>query len=135
MANEFARNIQDAGFSVTQALPAANATVTSSDIDLAAAAGYPFPEKTELEINIPATTAHTAGIFTFTLQNGAAATPTTALLNTSFTVGSSTAGGSATINRIRLPSNVSRYANFKCVSSTSTDGDSTGVNFTVKLLF
>jgi hypothetical protein len=136
MANEFARNLQDSNFSLSTALPSANATVTSTDMDLGAiASGSVFPENTELEINVPITAAHTAGIFTLTVQNGSSTAPTTALLNTSFTVGSSTAGGSETIKRIKLPSNVARYVNVKCVNSTSTDGDSSGVSFTTKLLF
>lgn len=136
MANEFARNIQDAGFVVTKVLPAANATVTSDDLDLGAiASGSKFPENVELEISIPATTAHTAGIFTFTVNNASTATPTTPALTPSFTVGSSTAGGSALVKRIGIPSDVARYINVKCVSSTSTDGDSTAISFTTRLLF
>jgi hypothetical protein len=136
MANEFARNLKDSNFVVTKALPAANATATSDDLDLQAiATGSSFPENVELEISVPATANHTAGTLTFTVQNGSSAAPTTALLNTSFTVASSTAGGSATVKRIGIPSDVARYLNVKAVNSTSTDGDSTGVSFTVQLLF
>jgi hypothetical protein len=135
MANEFARNVADSNFVVSRLLPAANTTVTSSDLDLGAiASGSSFPENCEFQVKIPATAAHTAGILTCTVQGGSATAGTTQLFP-SFTVASGTAGGSETIQRFKLPSNCSRYVNLKIVNSTSTDGDSTGITATLSLLF
>ncbi len=133
MANELSRNIKDATFVVTRALPTADGTVTSSDIDLGA--DVHKPETVELEIIVPALNATqlpNADTLTITVQAGAAATPTTSLFVLPVITGSSGyAGGTF---RYRLPSNVARYLNVKFVAAGGT-GDISGSSATVQLLF
>ena len=133
MANEFARNIQDAGLIVTRALPTADGTVTSSDFDLGADAYK--GENVELEITVPALNATqlpNADTLTITVQAGAAATPSTTLFTLPVITGSSGyAGGTF---RYRLPSNVARYVNVKFVAAGGT-GDISGSSAIIKLLF
>ena len=133
MANENARNIQDAEFIVTRALPTADGTVTSSDIDLGA--DVYKPEEVELEITVPALNATqlpNADTITMTVQAGASATPTTELFRLPVITGSSGyAGGTF---RYRLPSNCPRYVNVKFVAAGGT-GDISASSATIKLLF
>ena len=133
MANEFARNIQDADLTITRALPTADGTVTSSDFDLSAA---PYKgENVELEITIPALNATqlpNADTLTVTVQAGAAATPTTELFRLPVITGSS--GYAGGVLRYRLPSNVARYVNVKFVAAGGT-GDISASSATIKLLF
>lgn len=133
MANEFARNIQDKTFIVTRALPTADGTVTSSDIDLGADAYK--TETVELEITVPALNATqlpNSDTITMTVQAGAAATPTTLLFVLPIITGSTGyAGGTF---RYRLPSNVARYLNVKFVAAGGT-GDISASSATIKLLF
>lgn len=133
MANEFARNIQDADLTIYRTLPTADGTVTSSDFDLSAA---PYKgENVELEITIPALTATqlpNADTLTVTVQAGAAATPTTELFRLPVITGSS--GYAGGVLRYRLPSNVARYVNVKFVAAGGT-GDISDSTATIKLLF
>lgn len=133
MANENARNIQDAEFIVTRALPTADGTVTSSDIDLGA--DVYKTETVELEITVPALNATqlpNADTITMTVQAGAAATPTTTLFTLPVITGSTGyAGGTF---RYRLPSSCPRYVNVKFVAAGGT-GDISASSATIKLLF
>lgn len=133
MANEFARNIQDGDFVITRALPTADGTVTSADIDLGADTYK--GENFELEITVPALNATqlpNADTLTITVQAGASATPTTELFRLPVITGSSGYAGNSF--RYRLPSNVARYVNVKFVAAGGT-GDISGADATVKLLF
>jgi hypothetical protein len=127
------RKIQDATFVKTRALPTADGTVTSADLDLGADAFK--PESMELEITVPALNATqlpNADTITMTIQHGAAATPTTLLAVLPVITGSSGyAGGTF---RFRLPSNTLRYVNVKFVAAGGT-GDISASSATVKLLF
>lgn len=130
--SNFARKVQDKAHIITRALPTADGTVTSADIDLGLGI---VPENIELEITIPALNATqlpNADTLTITIQNGAAATPTTALHILPVITGSSGyAGGTF---RYRFPSTAARYANVKIVAAGGT-GDISGATATVKLLF
>lgn len=130
----FLRNINDAAFVISRALPTADGTVTSSDIDLGVAPSF-SPENVELEITVPALNATqlpNADTLTITVQGGAAATPTTELWRVPVITGSTGyAGGTF---RYRLPSNCPRYVNVKFVAAGGT-GDISGSAATVKLLF
>ena len=133
MANEFARNVQDFAHIITRALPTADGTVTSSDIDLGAGA-YKH-ENYELEITIPALTIvqlPNADTLTVTVQAGSAAAPTTMLHVFPVITGSS--GHAGSVLRYRFPSNVAQYANVKIVAAGGT-GDISASSATVKLLF
>lgn len=127
------RKIQDATFVKTRALPTADGTVTSADLDLGAGAFK--PEEMELEITVPAlnsTQLPNADTITMTIQHGAAATPTTLLAVLPVITGSSGyAGGTF---RFRLPSNTLRYVNVKFVAAGGT-GDISASSATIKLLF
>jgi hypothetical protein len=134
MAYEFARNINDLNFVITRALPTADGTVTSSDIDLEVTPRL-SPENVELEITVPAlnsTQLPTADTITITVQGGAAAAPTTLLwVAPVITSSSGYVGG---VLRYRLPSNCPRYLNVKFVAAGGT-GDISGSSATIKLLF
>lgn len=133
MANENSRNIQDAQFSITRALPTADGTVTSADFDLGA--DVHKPEEVELEITVPALNATQlpdADTLTITVQGGAAATPTTALFGLPVITGSTGYAGSTF--RFRLPSNCPRYINVKAVAAGGT-GDISASALAIKLLF
>lgn len=133
MANEFARKVQDRAHIITRALPTADGTVTSTDIDLGT--GAYKDENYELEITIPALTSTqlpNADTLTITVQNGAAAAPTTALHVFPVITGSS--GHAGSVLRYRFPSNALRYANVKVVAAGGT-GDISASSATIKLLF
>jgi len=133
MANENARNLQDKTYIVTRALPTADGTVTSSDIDLGA--DVYKTETVELEITVPALNATqlpTADTITMTVQAGAAVTPTTSVFVLPVITGSSGYVGGTF--RYRLPSNIARYMNVKFVAAGGT-GDISASSATIKLLF
>lgn len=127
------RSIQDALFVVTRALPTADGTVTSADIDLKADAYK--SENVELHITVPALTAThlpDADTLTITVQGGASATPTTALFVLPTITGST--GYAGKTFKFRLPPDCPRYLNVKFVAAGGT-GDISGVDATVKLTF
>lgn len=135
MAYEFARNITDYTYTVTRALPTADGTVTSSDLDFGVA-HTTFPENTELEISLPAITAThlpSADTLTITVQGGTSATPTTSL-NMVYVVTGTGSTIAAHVVRFRLPSNCPRYVNVKFVAAGGT-GDISGVSATITLRF
>ena len=134
MANEFARNIKDAALIVTRALPTADGTATSSDIDLGE---NPVAlENVELSVEIPelsATNLPAADTLTVTVQSGESAAPTTSagLVRVITGTGSTIAAQDL---RFRLPSNVGRYVNVKLVAAGGT-GDMSAKTATVALCF
>jgi len=136
MANEYGRNINDAGFSITRALPTSNGTVTSADFDLGIGT-YNAPENVELEIVVPALNATqlpNASTVQVTVQGGASATPTTELFRTPVLTGAGGVGAASVTHRFRLPPNCPRYLNVKFVGAGTT-GDQSGATATIKLLF
>lgn len=134
MANELARNIKDAAHIVTRALPTADGTVTSSDIDLGADSYQ--GENFELSIEVPALSAvllPSADTLTITVQAGAAAAPTTTLNLVKVITGTGSTIAAQEI-RFRLPSDCPRYLNVKFVAAGGT-GDQSGVSATIALRF
>jgi hypothetical protein len=134
MANEYARNIQDASWVITRALTASDGTVTSTDFDLGA--GAYKGENYELEVTIPALSAvqlASADTLTLTIQGGAAAAPTTSLNIVQVTTGTGSAIAEQVL-RFRLPSNCPQFINAKFVTAGTTGNMST-VSATIKLLF
>ena len=136
MPNEFSRNTQDADLSKSIALPSSAAAVTSPDIDLGTNSKGFFTENHELEIIVPSLTATqlpSASTITILLQNGAAASPTTATQFSRVITGT----GSTlpeTVQRIRLPSGILRYVNVKFTAAGSPGATLANSAATVKLL-
>lgn len=139
MANEFARNLVDAGYTTTFTLPASASSSTNQATPFDFGADTHKPEQVEIEISVPAlTTTIVPDTRTVTL-----------IIETSTVVGFGTidqticsevatgAGGvgiSATAKRVRLPSNCARYVRGKITFGAST---TTGAAFsaTCRALF
>jgi hypothetical protein len=131
-----ARNIQDYNLKITRALPTADGTVTSTDLDLGAVSPGVTLEGAELVIEIPAlssTLLPSADTLTLTVQGGAAVTPSTSL-----DISKVITGTGSTIAaqewRVKLPQNCPRYVNVKAVAAGGT-GDQSGVSLTISLRF
>ena len=133
MSNEFGRNLVDSNFLATVACPAAGGTASLGIWDLDRSTGQ-IPENIGLSLKIAAATGHTAGTLTMSVLHGTASPPTTAL-GLQSVIAATTAGSAATERYFRLPSDTNRYVRAQVVSSTSDDGDCTGVTATAKLLF
>ncbi len=120
MANEFGRNIRDYGLTLTKALPAAAATNQTGTIDLETIVGP--PENVEIEVSIPALSAHNSASYnvTLTLQqssddssyanldSGTGTLPGIVIT----TPGVASTGSLARVVRFRIPRGVSRYLQF-----------------------
>lgn len=133
MANEKARNIQDAELTITRALPTEDGTVTSSDFDLGQ--GDWKGENFEVEVTIPelsATNLPSADTLTLTLQAGASAAPSTSLGISHVTTGTGSTIPEQVL-RFRVPSNCPRYLNAKFVAAGGT-GDMSAKSATIKIL-
>lgn len=133
----YARNLRDADFEVTQALPAADAESVSASLDLGQEKVQSL-EEIELEITIPATPDLVdAAVITFTVEDSdddssfAAVDP---LISTTVTGVATSQGGPAKEVRLRLPSQTRRYVRVKA-AVLSGAGDNTGVSFTFAALF
>jgi hypothetical protein len=130
------RYVKDYLTTVTRALPAADGTVTSSDIDLGAVAAGDSLEPVELCIEVPALSAAllpSADTLTITVQGGAAAAPTTSLNLVKVITGTGSTIAAQEV-RFRLPSSCPRYVNVKFVAAGGT-GDQSGVSATVALRY
>lgn len=137
MANEFARNIQDASLNPAAfALPAAaSSSTTSAVIDLGTDTYK--PANVELDLAIPAlnttiapdTRTVTAIIETSTTSNFAAVDAT---IFSRILTGAGGAGiGAQTGLRCRLPSNSARYVRAKITfGASTTDGSAVSATFT-----
>jgi hypothetical protein len=131
------RAIKDAGFAHAKALPAAAASNNSATFDLGAG-GY-VPENLEVEISIPAMSAHNSASYNviILLQDSADdssyATVTTPAI--SYTLpGVASTGSAATIVRFRLPAGIRRYVQFN--QAVDTGGPTlTAKSVTYSLLF
>lgn len=129
------RLVKDYITTVTRALPTADGTVTSSDIDLGAVIGGEGLDNVELTVEIPAlnsTQLPNADTLTVTVQVGAAASPTTSLNMVRVFTGSS--GVAATTWSLRLPPDCPRYINVKFVAAGGT-GDISAYSATIALRY
>lgn len=138
MANEFARNIQDASVNpVAFALPNAASTSTNSTaIDLGAAVYR--NENYELELAIPAlstTIAPDTRTVTLIVETSTAsnfATIVRQILNVVLT-GAGGVGIPASVYRCRIPSDCERYVRFKVTfGASTTDGSALNATGTVR---
>ena len=136
------RLLRDAGIAVTKALPAAGANNNTATIDLG---GGPFyPEEPEIEINLPALTAHTDSTknVTITLQDSAdnvtfASTDDgigARVAITLTTPGVASTGTAARVARFKLPIGVKRYIQFN-QAVTSAGPTLTAISVTYTPLF
>lgn len=141
MANEFGRNIQDATYVATFALPTTlleTAAKTSAIWDIGTA---PFKdENIEVELSVPAlssTIAPAAATVGVTYQWESSSTSTFSVVArkiVSQTIVGSGSGVVATVVRGRLPSNCERYIRAKIFIST-TCTDASAVTATASLRF
>lgn len=137
MANEFARNVKDAGQYQTDAtMPTADATVYSQDFNLGA--GAYKGEHYEFIVKLPSVTVThlpDADTLTVSICAGAAAAPTTAILPSIHVVtGAGGAGAAASEIRVRLPSDCPQYVRARVVAAGGT-GDMSALDFEAGLLF
>lgn len=126
--------MKDLNLTVTRALPTADGTVTSSDLDLGCAAPGASVKDSELVIEVPqlsSTLLPSADTLTITVQSGESATPstTTNLVKVITGTGSTIAAQDV---KFRLPSTIGRYVNVKFVAAGGT-GDQSGVSATISL--
>lgn len=130
------RLIRDALLVVTRALPAANANVDSTSIDLGDVSPVLHGQNHELSLEMPALPNLANSISaTVTVQDSAdnssfAAVPGVATL---VRTGAGGTGSAALTRVIRLPSTVRRYLNVN-IAVANTGGDNTASTFTFRIL-
>ncbi len=116
--------LKDGTLKKTIALPAAaSTTVTTADLDLGVLSGREFPGTVEVVVDVPALNATMlpdTKTLTVQLQNGAAASPTTAIGEALVITGAGGVGAAASQLRVRLPSTALRYLNCKFTSGALT---------------
>lgn len=138
MANELARNIQDASLNpATFLLPAAASTSTqSAAVDLGADTFK--SERIELELSVPAlsttiapdTRTATYIVETSTVSNFASIDAT--IMSDVYT-GAGGVGIAAKVRRVRLPSNCARYVRAKVTfGASTTDASALSATFTLR---
>jgi len=129
------RNLKDANFIATTALPAAGASNNSNVFNLGA--GTFLPEEIELQVSIPATPslADTKNL-TLTIEDSADNASFSAItgLATIVVTGAGGAGAAAKTETIRLPSTTRQYLRLN-QAVDAAGGDSTAVSTTFQLLF
>jgi len=131
MANEFARNIQDAALTATKALPAANASATTDAFRIGSGRAL---ENVELEVSVPATPSLADDKkLTVELVTGSTSSPSTVKQQIFQLTGAGGAGAAATTKRVRVPSDCLEYIAVKATVDAS-GGDNTAVSLTAKLL-
>lgn len=131
------RNLQDALLTVSRALTAADGSVTSTDIDLEAVWPGIAAESFELLVEVPALSATelaNGDTLTIAVQNGASASPTTALRGMGAVITGDGNAVPAVSFRFKLPSDCQRYLNVK-FTSAGTSGDMSDKSATVSLRF
>lgn len=145
MAYIFERQVKDATYVKTKALPAAGATNNTATFDLQAHAGF-LPESVAVEISVPAMASHsdTTKDVTVKVQHSTDDSSytdlddgTTGLLpDITFTIpGVASTGTAARIVRFRLPcAGLNRYVQFN-QAVTSGGPTLTGSSLTYSLLF
>lgn len=136
MSNEYTRNLRDAAFSVTKAMPAANANANMPTIDLGQKTAGEI-EELQVELVIPALPALVQSkTATFQLResaddsNWAATDP---LIQTVLTGGSGNGVAGKTV-RFRLPPTIKRYITVN-IAVQSSGGDNTAAVVGLNLLF
>ena len=130
------RYVKDYQTTVTRALPTADGTVTSSDIDLGAVTAGPSLENVDLVIEVPAlssTLLPSADTLTITVQGGAAATPSTTLNLVKVITGTGSTIAAQDVS-FKLPPDCPRYINVKFVAAGGT-GDQSGSTATIALRY
>jgi len=145
MSYIYERQIKDATFVKTKALPAAGATNNTATFDLGARAGF-LPEFVAVEVSVPALSAHTDTTknVTVTVQHSTDDNSysnlddntTGALPDITFTIpGIASTGTAARKVRFRLPcAGLNRYVQFK-QAVTSGGPTLTASSLTYSLLF
>ena len=135
MANEFARNRQDADLNpAAKALPAAaSTTANTASIDLNAVT--PFVAPIELNLNTPSldsTALPNSETVTYELEHSTDDTTFTDvyILDGALQTGAGGAGDSGGDFRFTLPSDINRYIRVSATTSSST-GDCSGSNMTL----
>lgn len=126
--------MKDLNLTVTRALPTADGTVTSSDIDLGAAAPGAAVRDSELIIEVPELSAAnlpSADTLTLTVQSGESAAPTTTTNLVKVITGTGSTIAAQEV-KFHLPSNVGRYVNVKLVAAGGT-GDMSAKTATISL--
>jgi hypothetical protein len=141
MANEYARNIQDASLNpATFALPTtllAAGSKQSAAIDLGTDTFK--PEEVELELSIPALSstiapAGSTGGVTYAIESGTTSTFTTASRTiVSKTIAGSASGVAATLVRCRVPSDCEQYVRARVtLATTCTDASAVAGTLTIR---
>jgi hypothetical protein len=126
--------MKDLNLTITRALPTADGTVTSSDLDLGTSAPGSSVRDSELFIEVPALSAvnlPAADTLTITVQTGESAAPTTTANLVKVITGTGTAIAAQEV-KWHLPSTIGRYVNVKVVAAGGT-GDMSGVTATISL--
>lgn len=133
----YSRNLADASFSKSIALPAAAATAYTPAMNLGQSLIQSL-EQIEFEITVPATPALVdAKTITFTVQDSADGTTFAAVdpaISTVITGVATSQGGPATAKRFRLPSQTRQYVRLK-IDVLTAGGDSTAVSATLNAFF
>lgn len=139
MANEFARNIQDAALEpAVFALPAAASASTQSAVVDLGADTYK-PERVELQLSIPAlstTIAPDTKTVTLIIETSATSvfTAVDSTILSNVLTGAGGAGIAAANYRVRLPSNCARYVRGRVAFGANTT-DGSALNGTFAVLF
>jgi hypothetical protein len=135
-APSYSRNLRDAAFVATKALPAAAATAYTDSLDLAQTTVQSL-EQIEFEIAVPALPALVeAKTVTISVQDSADNSSFAAVdpaITTVITGGTGNGAAAKTV-RFRLPSQTRRYVRLSLVVLTA-GGDNTGVSATLSALF
>jgi len=134
MISKVQRNIPDAAFNRSIALPGSAGTVYTADWDF----GASIPEGMEVEITMPdlnATQLPDTRTDKVHVCAGAAANPTTVIAAEVIVMtGASSAGATGVTKRFKLPSDCPRYVRLAVVGGTSI-GDQTAKSATARVLF
>jgi hypothetical protein len=126
--------MKDLDLTITRALPTADGTVTSSDLDLGCAAPGASVRDAELVIEVPAlssTLLPNADTLTITVQSGESAAPTTTTNLVKVITGTGSTIAAQEV-KFQLPPTIGRYVNVKFVAAGGT-GDQSGVSATISL--
>lgn len=129
------RNIKDANFIATKALPAAGASVSTTAFDITGS-GF-VPEEIEAQLSLPATpNLADAKTITLTIEDSAdnSSFAAVAALATLVVTGAGGAGAAAASRLLKFPSNLRRYVRVTA-SVDASGGDNTAVSVTFQILF
>lgn len=130
------RQIQDAGLSITKAMPAQNTNHNSDAIDLGVLNASQLPEGLQLELAVPALPDLADDqTMTFTFQDSADGVTFAAIaeLATLVRTGAGGAGAAAATRTVPLPNACRKHVRVNIAASATAD-DNTAVSATLKLL-